>query len=112
MEMGISQGEWVKITSKRGSIFAEARIVDTLQPGVAWMPFHYAEGANILSDAHHLDPVSKIPGYKQIGIKIEKIDAETAAKLTAQAQENERDYYLNEDPIQIRYKEKSAEKLL
>ena len=112
MELGISQGEWVKISSKRGSIFAEARIVDTLQPGVAWMPFHYAEGANILSDAHHLDPVSKIPGYKQIGIKIEKADAETAAQLTAQALENERDYYLNEDPSQIRYKEKSAEKLL
>jgi len=112
MEMGITEGEWVKVSSKRGSIFAEARIVDTLQPGVAWMPFHYAEGANVLSDAHHLDPVSKIPGYKQIGIKIEKVDAETAAMLTAEAVEAERAYYENEEPIRIRFKEQSAEDLL
>ena len=112
MEMGITDGEWVKVSSKRGSVYAEARIVDTLQPGVAWMPFHYAEGANILSDAHHLDPVSKIPGYKQIGIKIEKIDAETAAKLTSEAMAAERAYYVNEDPIRIRFKERAAEDLL
>ena len=112
LEMGISEGEWVKVSSKRGSIFAEARIVDTLQPGVCWMPFHYAEGANVLSDAHHLDPVSKIPGYKQIGVKIEKVDAETAAKLTAEVVEAERAYYENEDPIRIRFKEQSAEELL
>ena len=112
MEMGISEGEWVKVSSRRGSVYAEARIVDTLQPGVAWMPFHYAEGANILSDAHHLDPVSKIPGYKQIGIKIEKIDAETAAKLTSEAMAAERAYYVNEDPIRIRFKERATEDLL
>ena len=112
LELGITEGEWVKVSSKRGSIFAEARIVDTLQPGVAWMPFHYAEGANVLSDAHHLDPVSKIPGYKQIGIKIEKVDPETAAKLTAEAVEAERAYYENEEPIRIRFKEASAEELL
>lgn len=112
MELGIAEGEWVKVSSKRGSIFAEARIVDTLQPGVAWMPFHYAEGANVLSDAHHLDPVSKIPGYKQIGIKVEKVDAKTAAKLTAEALEQERAYYENEEPIRIRFKEQSAEDLL
>ena len=112
LEMGITEGEWVKVSSKRGSIFAEARIVDTLQPGVAWMPFHYAEGANMLSDAHHLDPVSKIPGFKQIGVKIEKVDAETAAKLTAEVVEAERAYYENEDPIRIRFKEQAAEDLL
>jgi len=112
MELGITEGEWIKVSSKRGSIYAEARIVDTLQPGVAWMPFHYAEGANVLSDAHHLDPVSKIPGYKQIGIKIEKVDAETAAQLTAEVMEAERAYYKNEEPIRIRFKEQSAEDLL
>ena len=112
MEMGIAEGEWVKVSSKRGSVYAEARIVDTLQPGVAWMPFHYAEGANMLSDAHHLDPVSKIPGFKQIGIKVEKVDAETAAKLSADAQAEEVAYYKNEDPIRIRFKEQSAENLL
>ena len=112
MEMGIAEGEWVKVSSKRGSVYAEAKIVDTLQPGVAWMPFHYAEGANILTDAHHLDPVSKIPGYKQVGIKIEKVAPELATKLTSEAMAAERAYYVNEDPIRIRFKERAAEDLL
>ena len=112
LELGISEGDWVKVTSKRGSVCVEARIVDTLQPGVVWMPFHYAEGANILTDSHHLDPVSKIPGYKVVGVKLEKVDSETAAKLSAEAREKEIAYYRNEEPDRIRFKEQSVEDLL
>lgn len=112
MELGIREGDWVRVSSKRGSVCVEARIVDTLQPGVVWMPFHYAEGANILTDSHHLDPVSKIPGYKVVGVKLEKVDAETAAKLSAEVQEKEIAYYRNEDPARIRFKEQSVEDLL
>ena len=112
MEMKISEGEWVRIASPRGETYAEVRIVDTLQPGVVWMPFHYAGGANLLTDAHHLDPISKIPGYKQVGVKIEKVSAEKAAELTAAARADEIDYYLNEEPENIRYKEDAVEALL
>lgn len=112
MELGISEGDWVRVSSKRGSVCVEARIVDTLQPGVVWMPFHYAEGANILTDSHHLDPVSKIPGYKVVGVKLEKVDAETAARLSAEVQEKEIAYYRNEEPARIRFKEQSVEDLL
>ena len=112
MELGICEGDWVKVSSKRGSVWVEARIVDTLQPGVCWMPFHYAEGANILTDSHHLDPVSKIPGYKVVGVKLEKADPETAARLSAEVQEKEIAYYRNEEPERIRFKEQSVEDLL
>jgi formate dehydrogenase major subunit len=112
MELKVSEGEWVKVTSPRGEIYVEVRIVDTLQPGVVWMPFHYAGGANLLTDAHHLDPISKIPGYKQVGVKIEKVSAEKAAELTLAAQNEELDYYLNEEPETIRYKEAAMEELL
>jgi formate dehydrogenase major subunit len=112
MELKVSEGEWVKVTSPRGEIYVEVRIVDTLQPGVVWMPFHYAGGAYLLTDAHHLDPISKIPGYKQVGVKIEKVSAEKAAELTLAAQNEELDYYLNEEPETIRYKEAAMEELL
>jgi formate dehydrogenase major subunit len=112
MAMKIQDGDWVKVASPRGEVFVEVRIVDTLQPGVVWMPFHYSGGANHLTDAHHLDPISKIPGYKQVGVKIEKVSAEKAAELAAQVQKNEVDYYLNEEPETIRYKEQSVEDLL
>ena len=112
MEMQIQEGDWVKVASPRGEVYVEVRIVDTLQPGVVWMPFHYSGGANHLTDAHHLDPISKIPGYKQVGVKIEKVCAEKAAELTEAVQKHEVDYYLNEEPETIRYKEQSVEDLL
>ena len=111
-EMRISEGEWVEVTSPRGSVFAEARIVDTVQPGVAWMPFHYAGGANMLSDAHSLDPISSIPGYKQIGVKISKVSSKKAKALANKADKEEIMYYANENPNAIRYKEEGVEKLL
>ena len=111
-EMRISNGEWVEVTSPRGSIYAEARIVDTVQPGVAWMPFHYSEGANMLSDAHELDPISSIPGYKQIGVKISKVSSKKAKALANKADKEEIMYYANENPNAIKYKEAGVEKML
>ena len=111
-EMRISNGEWVEVTSPRGSVFAEARIVDTVQPGVAWMPFHYSEGANMLSDAHSLDPISSIPGYKQIGVKISKVSSKKAKALANKADKEEIMYYANENPNAIKYKEAGVEKML
>ena len=112
LEMKLQEGEWVKVSSPRGETYVEVRIVDTLQNGVVWMPFHYAAGANLLTDAHHLDPISKIPGYKQVGVKIEKVGADKAEELTRKAQQNEIDYYMNEDPKSIRHKEHTVEELI
>lgn len=72
-EYGIFNGEEIKISSLRGSVIAKVRFSDVVARGTAFMPFHFANGANILSDASKLDPVAKIPGFKQIGIQIEKI---------------------------------------
>ena len=111
-DMKIKEGDWVQVTSPRGSVFVEARIVDTVEPGVAWMPFHYAGGANMLSDAHALDPISKIPGFKQIGVKIEKVSDKKAKALANKADKDEILYYVNENPDAIRYKEKSVEDMI
>ena len=111
-EMKIQNGEWVEVTSPRGSVFVEAKIVDTVQPGVAWMPFHYAGGANVLSDAHNLDPISKIPGYKQIGVKISKVSSKKAKALENKVDKAEIMYYLNENPDAIKFKEQSVEDMI
>lgn len=111
-ELRIKEGDWVQVTSARGSVCVEAKIVDTVQPGVAWMPFHYAQGANILSDAHALDPISKIPGFKQIGVRIEKVSDKKAKALANKAEKSEIMYYINENPDAIRYKEQSVEEMI
>jgi formate dehydrogenase major subunit len=72
--LGIADGEMVRVSSPRGSILAPAVVTDVVEKGVAVMPFHWAEGANVLTDSERLDPVSKIPGLKLSGVKIEKIN--------------------------------------
>lgn len=76
-ELDINNGEHVKITSPRGEIVAKARILDTIQVGLIFLPFHYAEAsANNLtsSDDKTLDPTCKIPELKVSKVRIDKID--------------------------------------
>jgi formate dehydrogenase major subunit len=70
---GIPNGETVKVSSPRGSITVRSVVTDAVVKGTAAMPFHWAEGANVLTDSHVLDPLSKIAGFKLSGVKIEKI---------------------------------------
>ncbi|MDR2589943.1 MAG: formate dehydrogenase subunit alpha, partial [Oscillospiraceae bacterium] len=73
IELGISDGETVNVSSPRGSITVPAVITNEVAKGVAAMPFHWADGANVLTAAVPLDSVSKIAGLKLTGIKIEKL---------------------------------------
>ncbi len=109
MSKGINAGDWISVTSPRGTIYCEVHVVDTIEPGVAWMPFHYDEGANVLTDAHNLDPVCSIPGYKQVGVKIAKVDAQKAEELTQKALNNELEYYNIEAKDIIWYEDPSME---
>ncbi|MGO9529987.1 MAG: molybdopterin dinucleotide binding domain-containing protein, partial [Syntrophobacteraceae bacterium] len=70
--LGISEGDYITITSKRGSIRVKAKISERSQPGMIFVPFHFHEAAvNLLTHAA-VDPVSKIPEYKVSAVKIEK----------------------------------------
>jgi formate dehydrogenase alpha subunit len=61
----------VRVTSRRGSIEAEAWITDRVPPGMVFANFHFPEaGANELTIAA-LDPVAKIPEYKICAVKVE-----------------------------------------
>ena len=73
--LNIIQGETIKVSSRRGSINIEARIVDTISSGVVFVPMHYCEAiANILTlDA--LDSRSKIPEFKACAVMIDKYNS-------------------------------------
>jgi ferredoxin-nitrate reductase len=73
----ILPGEVVRVVSPRGWIEVPARIVDTVQPGLVFVPFHYGswqqhQAANELT-VDLADPVSKQPTFKQSSCRIEKI---------------------------------------
>jgi len=72
--LGVSEGELVKISSRRGSVTAPVRLHDGLRPGLAFMTFHFPDDVdtNILTiDA--TDPKSGTAEFKASAIRIEKL---------------------------------------
>ena len=73
VKMGINGKNRVRVTSRRGSIEAQAWVTDRVPPGVVYANFHFPEAsANELTQAV-LDPVAKIPEYKVTAVKVELV---------------------------------------
>jgi formate dehydrogenase major subunit/formate dehydrogenase alpha subunit len=71
--MGMDGHKRVRVSSRRGSIEAEAWITDRVPPGMVYANFHFPEAsANELTIAA-LDPIAKIPEYKVCAVKVEVV---------------------------------------
>ena len=66
IKLGISDGEAVRVVSRRGEVEAKVKVADVLPVGVVSMALHFAQG--IVNPV--IDPVSKIPEYKVCAVKI------------------------------------------
>jgi predicted molibdopterin-dependent oxidoreductase YjgC len=78
---GVSAGERVRVSSRRGSVIAPVRLDDGLRPGLAFMTFHFPEqvDTNLLTvDA--IDPKSGTAEFKAAAIRIDKLDEAAAAE--------------------------------
>ncbi|MBP3856015.1 MAG: formate dehydrogenase subunit alpha [Ruminiclostridium sp.] len=72
-KLGISNGERIKVSSRRGEITATARVGRKVSEGETWMPFHFEDSpVNVLTNAA-LDEYARIPEYKVCAVKLEKI---------------------------------------
>jgi len=71
-KLGIRNGAMTKVSSRRGQIVVKAKVVDTIQEGLVFIPFHFAEAAANRLTAANLDPVAKIPEYKVCAVKLER----------------------------------------
>jgi formate dehydrogenase major subunit len=71
-DLGITEGETVRLTSRRGRLEVAARADATLPAGLAFMPFCWAEAAANLLTNPILDPVAKIPEFKVSAVRVEK----------------------------------------
>ena len=72
-KLKISDGEMVKVITRRGGIEIKARVSHKVKEGLIFIPFHFEEAAaNILTNAA-VDPVAKIPEFKVCAARIEKI---------------------------------------
>ncbi len=71
--LGVKFGDWVQITSRRGSVPVRVKITEDSPEGSVWMSFHYAEAnGNVLTN-RALDPVTKTPEYKVCAVKMERL---------------------------------------
>jgi predicted molibdopterin-dependent oxidoreductase YjgC len=71
--MGLDGHRRVRVTSRRGSIEAEAWVTERVPLGMVYANFHFPEAsANELTIAA-LDPVAKIPEYKICAVKVETV---------------------------------------
>jgi formate dehydrogenase major subunit len=70
--LGIEDGDMIKVISRRGEVTAKARVTDTAPPGTIAMTFHFAETPTNEITSPALDPISKIPEYKVVAVRVEK----------------------------------------
>ena len=70
---GISDGESVRLTSRRGTALLVAQLTPSIRMDTLFVPFHFngSGRANLLTNPA-LDPVSRMPEFKVCAVRIEK----------------------------------------
>ena len=77
---GVADGERVRVTSRRGSLYAPVRVEPSLRPGLAFLSIHHGDDVptNVLTiDA--TDPRSGTAEFKATAIRVEKAGPPEAA---------------------------------
>ncbi|SKA12931.1 formate dehydrogenase subunit alpha [Consotaella salsifontis] len=73
-ELGISEGTWLEVTSRRGTVEVPAVITDRVSGRDLFMPIHQGKpGINKLTGEHH-DPDVNTPAYKETAVKVRVMD--------------------------------------
>ncbi len=87
--LGLSDGEQVRVRSRRGAVLATCRVSDVVAPGLVSLPHGYGlaypgeDGAraatgpriNALTSSEHCDPLTKTPFHKGVPVRLERIAA-------------------------------------
>src|SRR5690606_19763197 len=75
---GISNGDWVGVTSRTGEIVLRAVVTDRIHPGVVYTTFHFPEtGANIVT-TENSDWATNCPEYKVTAVQVVKVSQRDA----------------------------------
>jgi assimilatory nitrate reductase catalytic subunit len=70
--LSIVDGQAVRVSTRRGSLVAPARVVDSIRPDTLFVPFHWSGAGranSVTSDA--LDPISRMPEFKLCAARVE-----------------------------------------
>jgi formate dehydrogenase major subunit len=72
-QLGIVDGQRVRVASRRGAVDVAVRLTTRECRGAVFLPFHFREAAANLLTIDELDPHGKIPEFKFCAVKIELI---------------------------------------
>jgi formate dehydrogenase major subunit len=70
--LGLVDGDFARVTSRRGSIEIEVEVSHRETPGSCFIPFHFREAAANLLTIDAVDPVGKIPEFKFCAVRVER----------------------------------------
>jgi formate dehydrogenase major subunit len=73
-QLGIRDGEFVRLRSRRGQIVLKARASKRMTRGSVFVPFHFKEAAANVLTIDALDPYGKIPEFKFCAVQVERLD--------------------------------------
>ncbi len=74
---GASEGDELRVASRRGTIFCAAVADHNLQTGEVFMPFCFREAAANLLTNDALDPFGKIPEFKFCAVRVESANRQS-----------------------------------
>jgi len=71
-KLGIADGEWITVYSRRGQVSARTKVTDATPEGLISMTFHFAEAPANAITTTAWDPVAKTPELKYCAVRVEK----------------------------------------
>lgn len=81
--MGLSTHDFVRVTSRRGSVLTRIQVTDRVKPGMVFMTFHFPETpTNELTQSAY-DPVTLTGAYKISAVRLDKAKLEEIEAFTA-----------------------------
>ena len=70
----VVSGDWLRMTSRRGSVECQVMVTGRSPAGTLFLPFHFVEAAANLLTLDKIDPRAKIPDFKMAAVKLEKVE--------------------------------------
>ena len=71
--LDVGDGEFVEVSSRRGTVRVKARLTDEVPPGLVWMSFHFQEGNSNWLTNDAFDPITMTAEYKACAVNVTKV---------------------------------------
>ena len=66
--MGLSSGRWVKVTSRDGTIIAQALATDRVKAKELFLSMNSSENPVNRLTSNHADPAAHTPAFKEVAV--------------------------------------------